>query len=179
MTKFTKLLAGGIAAATLATVALAANPNDLKKVDNVGKFSTCSGCDLTGADLHGRLLRLAILPGVNLGGANLNGADMAGALLWDSKLQGASFVFTNLSGAQMMNADASGANFTNAWLSHVQAQNAKFGTADFTGAHIRDMQLHGADISQVKGLDLKELARACGDSATKLPAGAYIPRCSE
>jgi hypothetical protein len=168
-----------LAALTCGSVALAANPADVKKLDDIAKFSTCPNCDLKGADLQKRLFRLANWPGADLSGAKLDNSDLAGAILWDAKFNGASMTYTNLSGAQMMGADLSGANLQYAWLLHAQAQNVNFGDADLTNARVRGMQVQGADLSRVKGLGKRELAELCGDNQTKAPDGEWIPRCSQ
>jgi uncharacterized protein YjbI with pentapeptide repeats len=168
-----------LAALIFAGAALAANQADLKKLDDIAKFSTCANCDLTGANLQRRLFRLANWPGANLTGANLDGSDLSGAILWDANLSGASLIYTNLSGAQMMGAKLSGANFQNAWLLHAQAQNTDFGDADLTNARVRGMQVQGSDLSRVKGLGPRELKELCGDGQTKAPPDGWIPRCSQ
>jgi uncharacterized protein YjbI with pentapeptide repeats len=160
-------------------MAWAASQADVKKLDDVARFSTCPKCDLTGADLQNRLFRLANWPGANLAGAKLDNSDLAGAILWDTNFQGASMTYTNLSGAQLMGANLSGANLQYSWLLHAQAQNVNFGDADLTNARVKGMQVHGADLSRVKGLGKRELNELCGDGQTKAPPDAWIPRCSE
>ena len=157
----------------------AADPKAVRQLDNYGQFQTCPNCDLQGANLKDRFLRLANLPGVNLAGANLSGADLTSAILWDAKLGNANFTFANLSGTMMERADASGANFSNAWMVFTLAKNVRFGRANFTGARIRGLQVHGADLSEAIGLDRQDLKRACGDAETKLPPGYEIGFCVE
>lgn len=157
----------------------AADRDDVRKLDDIAKFSTCANCDLSGAMLQGRLFRLANWPGANLSGAKLDKSDLSGALLWDANLSGASLTYANLSGAQMMGATLAGANFQHAWLLYVQAQNTNFGDADLTNALVRGMQVHGADLSRVKGLTERDLKELCGDGQTKPPGDGYIPRCSQ
>lgn len=168
-----------LAALTCGGAVWAANPADVKKLDDVAKFSTCANCDLKGADLQKRLFRLANWPGADLSGAKLDNSDLAGAILWDTKLVGASMTYTNLSGAQLMGANLSGANLQFSWLLHAQAQNVNFGDADLTNARVRGMQVHGADLSRVKGLGKRELAEMCADNQTIPPPGEWIPRCSQ
>jgi uncharacterized protein YjbI with pentapeptide repeats len=165
------------AALFLSGAALAANKADLKKLDDIAKFSSCPNCDLTGADLQKRLFRLANWPGANLSGAKLDNSDLAGAILWDANFTGASMTYVNLSGAQMMGADLSGANLQYAWLLHAVAHRVNFGDADLTNARIRGIQVHGADLSRVKGLSKRDFAEMCGDNQTKAPPNEWIPRC--
>jgi uncharacterized protein YjbI with pentapeptide repeats len=168
-----------LAALFCGVAAIAANPADVKKLDDVAKFSTCANCDLKGADLQRRLFRLANWPGADLSGAKLDNSDLAGAILWDVNFSGASMTYTNLSGAQLMGANLSGANLQFAWLLHAQAQNVNFSDADLTNARVRGMQVQGADLSRVKGLGKRELAELCGDNQTKPPPNEWIPRCSQ
>jgi uncharacterized protein YjbI with pentapeptide repeats len=167
-----------LGAACFAGAVWAANPNDVKKLDDVAKFSTCANCDLSGADLQKRLFRLANWPGANLRGAKLDNSDLAGAILWDADFTGASMTYVNLSGAQMMGAKLGGANLQFAWLLHAQAQNVDFGDADLTNARVTGMQVQGADLSRVKGLGKRELGTLCGDNQTKPPGDGWIPRCT-
>jgi uncharacterized protein YjbI with pentapeptide repeats len=161
-----------------AGAAWAAKPSDVKKLDDVAKFSTCANCDLSGADLQKRLFRLANWPGANLQGAKLDNSDLAGAILWETDFRGASMTYVNLSGAQMMGAKLGGANLQFAWLLHAQAQNVDFGDADLTNARVTGMQVQGADLSRVKGLGPAEIKTLCGDGQTKAPGDAWIPRCT-
>lgn len=166
-------------AAFVGAVAEAADKAALKKLDDIANFSSCPNCDLTGADLQKRLFRLANWPGADLSGAKLDSSDLAGAILWDAKFVGASMTYTNLSGAQLMGANLSGANLQYSWLLYAQAQNVNFGDADLTNARVRGMQVHGADLSRVKGLGKRELAELCGDNQTKAPGDEWIPRCTQ
>lgn len=168
-----------LAALIGAGAAVAADRAALKKLDDIANFSSCPKCDLTGADIQKRLFRLANWPGADLSGAKLDNSDLAGAILWDVKFIGASMTYTNLSGAQLMGANLSGANLQYSWLLHAQAQNVNFGDADLTNSRVRGMQVHGADLSRVKGLGKRELSELCGDNQTKPPPDQWIPRCTQ
>jgi uncharacterized protein YjbI with pentapeptide repeats len=175
----TKWKALAFSAFVFVGAAAAADKAALKKIDDIANFSSCPNCDLTGAQIQGRLFRLANWPGADLSGAKLDNSDLSGAILWDAKLTGASMTYTNLSGAQLKGANLSSANLQFAWLLDAQAQNVNFGDADLTNARVRGMQVHGADLSRVKGLGKRELAEMCADNQTKPPPGEWIPRCSQ
>lgn len=160
-----------------AGIAAAANPEHVARTLNVAQFSSCPACDLTGADLRERFLRLGNFPGTDFTGAQLDKSDMAGAILWEAKLVRGSFVYTNLSGAQMEKTDLTDANFRNAWLSYAVLHDARFGAADLTGTVLLGAQLYGADLSAVKGLTQAQLAFTCGDAQTRLPAGLKLGFC--
>jgi uncharacterized protein YjbI with pentapeptide repeats len=96
--------------------------------------------NLSGADLHGRMLQEIDLSGADLSGADLSGANLAGADLHDSDLSNANF-----HGATLINTDLSRSfgpvvDFSNAMLRRADLGESKFAgmtcdSADMTGAN--------------------------------------------
>jgi uncharacterized protein YjbI with pentapeptide repeats len=80
-------------------------------------------------------------------------------------LCGSNWDFRN---ASFRGVDLSGANFSNADLAG----------ADVTGAAMLTTAFDGTDLSRVKGLNQKQLDQACGDAATKVPAGLKVHYCA-
>ena len=48
-------------------------------------------------------------------------------------------------------------------------------TSDFTGAYVFQTRLEGVDLSAAVGLEQGQIDIACGDGATRLPAGLSSP----
>ena len=75
-------------------------------------------------------------------------------------------------------ADFRSASFVQLDLSGMNLAHADLAGADLTGAAIVTTTLNGADLRRVKGLVQKQLDRACGDAATKLPLGLKVRSCA-
>ena len=75
-------------------------------------------------------------------------------------------------GAVMTGADLRGADLTNATLVGAYLEGA-----DLTGARLDGANLSGAEMDRARGLTAGQLARACGDEATRLPRGLRAPPC--
>lgn len=128
----------------------------------------CAGCDLFQAELG--YTRLA---GVRLTGARLRQASLTVAVMSGADLSEADLTHADLFGAVLSNARLSGTDFTRADLIGAWAEGA-----DFTGAILTDANLSGLMATTAKGLTQDQLNRACGDAATRLPAGLTVPACS-
>lgn len=113
----------------------------------------CPHCVLVGADLSNTCVR-----GGNLEGANFDGAKLTLMCMSYADFEGASFRGADLSGANLAHADLDG--------------------ADFTGAKLTITSFRGTDLSKAKGLTQAQLDAACGDTATKIPAGMHVNICS-
>ena len=113
----------------------------------------CPGCQLEGADLANTCVKAKDLHGANFDGANATLMCMSFA-----NFKPPSFRGTTLDGANLA--------------------SAKLDGADFTGAHTSITSFLGTDLSHVKGLTQAQLDIACGDAATKLPAGLNVHFCS-
>jgi uncharacterized protein YjbI with pentapeptide repeats len=113
----------------------------------------CPYCRLAGTDLTNECVKHG----------NLEGADFEHA-----KLVLMCMSYANFRGARFRNADLSGANLAHAILDG----------ADFTGAQLAITSVKGTDLTHVKGLTQAQLNEACGDAATKVPAGMKVKICS-
>lgn len=132
---------------------------------------------LVGARLQQGWLKHADLRGANVGGANLGGAilkfaDLQGASLPRAYLRGTDLEDANLGAANRFAAYLEGANLSGADLSHARLEASSLEAADLTGTSLR-----GADLREAFGLTQEQLAKACGDDATKLPKGRSVSNC--
>lgn len=93
-------------------------------------IGSCTGCDLSGLDLHGRDLH-----GITLDGADLHGVDLSGA---------------NLSGARFNGVDLQGANFDGADLTNAAFNGCDLQNVDFSNARTDGIQLQGSTLGHVK-----------------------------
>lgn len=155
-----------IAAAFLG-LSLPAAAQNAGHIDKVRNGQSCPGCNLFQADL-------AYM--------DADGVDVSGARLRQSDMQLATFNRWNLSGANLSVANLFGARFNGSNFSNVNFENATlvggyFGSSTFAGANLSGANLSGADLHLSRGLTQGQLNRACGDEATRLPAGLSIPRC--
>jgi uncharacterized protein YjbI with pentapeptide repeats len=117
-----------------------------------GGIVDCVGCDLRGADLSNTCVKEHDLHGADFTGANATLMCMS---------------FANFTNVRFRNTELSGANLA----------GAKMDGADLTGAKTSITSFLGTDLTKVKGLTQRQLDVACGDKATKLPAGLKIHRC--
>ena len=157
-----------------------------------------SSADLTDADLSSADLTFANLSSANLFGANLTsanlfGTDLSSADLLRSNLSGANMRDANMRSADVTRADLSGANLSfakmfgarlgGANLSSADLRFAKLSSADLNGANLSHAKLNSADLSDADLSDAavtqSQLDVACGNSATKLPAGLTVKPCSK
>jgi uncharacterized protein YjbI with pentapeptide repeats len=151
-----------------------------------------SGSNLAGANLEKATLIRSLLEGSTADKANFariegyrtifTGVSATGSSFVSSELQRADFTGANLTGADFRKAELGRANFKDATitgtqfgmsnLSRAELQAAKFeGPIDFAGAFLFLTRLDGLDLSQATGLEQWQVDQACGDQATKLPAG--------
>lgn len=159
-----KRLAVLIAALTLATPALAQNAGQIARV-RAG--ASCPRCNLFQADLS------------NLG---LKGRDFTGARLRQADLSLGVFNRTRFSGGDLRDVNGyggvfSGASFAGANLTNATFVGAYMQGANFSGATLAGVNFSGAEMDRAVGLTQRQLDRACGDEATRLPRGLRIPRC--
>jgi len=90
----------------------------------------------------------------------------------------------NLRGRSLRHARAVRAFLAHADLREADLSWADLEGADLQGANLSDAHLQGANLTRTnlqnaKGLTQAQLARACGDTETKLPPGLSIKLCSE
>ena len=130
---------------------LAADPAAIASIRS-GKHD-CPHCVLVGADLTNQCVKHG----------NLEGADFDRA-----KLVLMCMSFADFRGASFRGTDLSGANLAHAILDD----------ADLTGAAMAITSVKGTDLTRVKGLTQAQLDQACGDAATKAPAGMKVRICT-
>jgi uncharacterized protein YjbI with pentapeptide repeats len=110
-------------------------------------------------------------------GCNLAGADLSNTCVKDHDLRGADFTGANATLMCMSFANFTGVSFRGTELSGANLAGAKMDGADLTGAGTSITSFLGTDLTHVKGLTQKQLDVACGDTATKLPAGLHVHTC--
>ena len=113
---------------------------------------------------------------VNFTGANLSGAMMSKIEISRSEFIGAVLVNADMSKGEFSrcefrDADLTGANLKLSNISRSGFTNSKLAGADLTSAYMYRSIITGVDLSAVNGLDQSQVDAACGDAATKLPAG--------
>jgi uncharacterized protein YjbI with pentapeptide repeats len=145
--------------------AAAQNPTQIKAVKDGAR--ACVGCNLFQADF-------AYL--------DVSGRDLAKARLRQADLTVITADRTNFDGADLSIANAFGARFEGASLRNANLETgafvgAFFGGANFAGASLTGANFSGAELADARGLTRDQLATACGDGATTLPAGFTIPSC--
>ena len=152
-----------------------------------------TGSDLTEIDLEGADLRQTNLVETRLSGANLRDADLGNsegmsALFDNSTMTGASLVAGNFESASFTSALMQGASLNRARLISADLRGSVLAAADLAGANLnqaslrsvdlREAELRGATLqgADLSGADLRgalieenQVARACGDSGTRLP----------
>jgi len=155
MLRLCSSLAAVFLAVLAASDAARAEPADfLKAVASIkaGQHD-CPHCVLAGADLTNQCVK-----GGNLAGADFDHARLVLACMSYANFRGASFRRADLSGANLAHANLDG--------------------ADLTGADLTVTSLKGTDLSRAIGLTQPQLDAACGDAATRPPAGLSVKTCN-
>lgn len=140
---------------------------DQTEVTRAQNGKDCQSCNLFQADMAYR-----DVPGVNLSGSRLRQANLSLTTLNNADLSKANLSIANLFGARLTSA-----NLTKANLERATLVGAYLGSANMTGAILTGANLSGAELETALGLKQLQLNTACGDAATKLPAGLTIPTC--
>jgi uncharacterized protein YjbI with pentapeptide repeats len=163
--------------AALAIVALAApalaqpitsEAERARTVDSVKQGrQSCANCDLFQAEFS-----YLELSNRNFSGARLRQADLDIASFNNVRFNGADLSVVNAFGARFTAASFVGAN-----LAQGNFVGAHFESANLARARLDGAIFSGADLSEARGLTQAQLNRACGDAATRLPAGLTIPAC--
>lgn len=159
-------------------------------------YTDLSDSNFAGADAEKVSLLRASLEASNLKGANFSrvegfrtvfnkvdasGASFASAELQRSSFHGATLINVDFTKAELGRAEFDGATlqdvkFPLANLARVDLAKAKFsGAIDFTSAFFFLTRIEGMDLTQAQGLAQWQIDMACGDGATKLPAGLTAP----
>jgi len=131
------------------------------------KGQSCVGCNLFQADLAYRDIANA-----NFSKSRLRQSNLSLATLDDANLSRANLSIANLFGARFNRCNLSGAD-----MSQATAVGTYFGSSNLSGVNLSGTNLSGADLSLAHGLTQRQLDKACGDEATRLPRGLRIPRC--
>lgn len=157
----------------IAPIALALMASGSAAAQNPGQIAhaqagaDCPGCNLFQADLSYRTLDRA-----DFSRARLRQADLSLSTFNHARFDGADLVTANLFAARL-----TGANFMNADLSRATLVGAHFGGANLAGARLDGANISGAELAEAHGLTRSQLAAACGDASTTLPAGLSAPSC--
>ncbi|MBW6423235.1 pentapeptide repeat-containing protein [Rhizobium sp. XQZ8] len=118
----------------------------------------------------------ATLQDVRANGASFKSGELQRANFTGAQLRGANFEKADLSRAVFDKAVITGANFVYANLSRASLSSAVFeGSLDFKNAFFLFVRIEGVDLSQAENVTQQQLDMACGDNATKLPAGLTMP----
>lgn len=113
---------------------------------------------------------------VSASGASFASAELQRADFSEADLTGADFQKAELGRANFTGATITGTRFTMANLARAQLAGVKFeGPIDFSGAFLFLTRIEGLDLSAATGLKQWQIDDACGDQATKLPAGLTAP----
>jgi len=157
--------------------------------------------DLRGTNLNSANLEKATLVRASLAGASVQRANFASveayrisfvgafaerASFVRAGLQRADFSRARLTGANFEKAELGRANFKGAVLTGTKFSQANLSRADlslvifegpieFDDAFMYLTRIEGLDLSAASGLQQAQIGQACGDAATKLPAGFSRP----
>ena len=107
----------------------------------------------------------------------LAGADLTNQCVKQGNLEGADFDGTRAVLMCMSFADFRGATFRGTDLAGANLAHAILDGADLTGANLTITSIKGTDLTRAKGLTQAQLDQACGDGATRVPAGMVVKRC--
>jgi uncharacterized protein YjbI with pentapeptide repeats len=118
----------------------------------------------------------AVFQDVRANGSSFKSGELQRANFAGAQLRGANFEKADLSRAVFDKAVITGANFMYANLSRAVLTSASFeGSLDFKNSFFLFARIEGVDLSQAVNLTQQQLDMACGDGATKLPAGLTTP----
>lgn len=120
---------------------------------------------------------------VRANGASFMAAELQRADFSRAELENANFQKADLSRAIFDQAVITGVNFSYSNLSRADLTTAVFdGAINFQDAFLFLTRIEGVDLSSAVGLDQHQVDIACGNTATKLPAGLVMPKkwpCAE
>ena len=144
-----------------------ATAQNASEIAQVKSGKSCPSCNLFQAELGYRDIK-----GLNLSGSRLRQSDMSLSTFDDSNFSGADLSVSNLFGTRFNRCDLSNTNLESATL-----VGAYLGSSSLSGANMSGANISGAELQLAKGLTQSQLNSACGDAATRLPAGLSVPRC--
>ncbi len=128
--------------------------------------ASLSRANLSETNLSRASLSRASLSGVSLSRANLSGADLFQANLSRANLSGANLFQANLSRANLSGANLSGANLFQANLSETNLSET-----NLSEANLSEADLPGADFTNVRGVDIAQLAERTNGEPAIMPDG--------
>jgi uncharacterized protein YjbI with pentapeptide repeats len=144
-----------------------AHAQDAGQIAHARGGASCPHCNLFQADFSNLELK-----GRNFAGARLRQADLSAAVMNRTSFAGGDLRDVNAFGAVLTGANFAGANLTNASFVGAYLEGANFRGATLTGANFS-----GAEMARAAGLSQGQLAGACGDETTSLPAGLHLRPC--
>lgn len=156
-----------LATVLIAAPAAPAVAQNASQIARVRAGAGCPGCNLFQGDFSGVEAR-----GLNLAGARLRQADLSLSVMNRARFSNADLRDVEAYGGVFSSASFAGANLTNASF-----VGAHLDGASFTGARLTGVNFSGASLLRARGLTQARLSQACGDEATRLPAGLRIPSC--
>jgi uncharacterized protein YjbI with pentapeptide repeats len=143
--------------------------------DTLLRDAHLEGADLSEAHLERANLVNAHLEGADLSAAHLEDANFLGAHLESAGLGGAHLERAGLLEAHLEDADLIVAHLEDTLLRDAHLEGARLLLTDLEGAILNEAHLEGADLSDAEGLAQRQIDRAFGDEATKLPEGLSRP----
>ncbi len=121
-----------------------------------GYRSNLSGISASGANFVSAEMQRSNFSDADLTNVDFTKAELGRAVFYKAKLANTRFALVNLSRSTFHNVDISG-------------------PVDFTNAFLFLTRIEGVDLSKATGLEQDQVALACGDDKTVLPAGLQKP----
>jgi uncharacterized protein YjbI with pentapeptide repeats len=132
--------------------------------------------DATGANFEKAEGYRADFSGIRADKASFHSAEVQRANFTGAQLKGVDFVKAELGRVIFYKALIGDTRFSMTNLSRATFHNATFdGPVDFDNAFMFLTRIEGLDLTQATGLKQEQIALACGDENTKLPAGLSLP----
>lgn len=147
------------------------------RVTAIGRAQTLAALRLVDRDRAGRVLAfladmdLLARFAISLEGMQLDGAELKGLVLAGMDFENASLRSADLEGALLAGADFEGADLARADFKGADLRGVDFDAARLSGTEFDGADLRGAVLARASGLRARQLARACMDATTALPAG--------
>ncbi|WP_245292335.1 pentapeptide repeat-containing protein [Rhizobium sp. 9140] len=138
------------------------------------------------ASLSGAMAEKANFSRIEAYRSNFSGIKAAGASFAGAELQRTNMTEADLTGADFSKAELSRVNFSKSTITGTRFSLANLARAKLTGvtfngpiafdeAFLFLTRVEGLDLSAATGLKQEQIALACGDGTTKLPAGLTPP----
>ncbi len=126
----------------------------VSRVDNrvTIQAGSCSGCDLSGKDMHGLRLKDA-----NFAGSLFNRSNLSGGEFYGADLQGAHFKKAFLARVKGKGVNLTGANLSDATLTEMALSHSKLTGANVRGADLARASFHASDFNEAALNNVKAL----------------------